>query len=90
MSRRWRLSSHHYGTAIYGNIGAADRLDLTVTAGQSGQTWRDRQKSLDLPLVVSDNFADVYGGGLMSVGRATNCAVSSKSMNFSRRRSFNE
>jgi adenylate cyclase len=25
-------------------------------------------KSLDLPLVVSDNFADAYGGGLASLG----------------------
>jgi len=35
----------HYGTVIYGNIGAADRLDSTVRSGrQSGQPGRsDRQ-----------------------------------------------
>jgi adenylate cyclase len=61
----------HYGTAIYGNIGAADRLDFTVIGPAVNLVSRIEAiaKSLDLPLVVSDNFAEAYGGTLKSVGR---------------------
>src|SRR6516165_8707869 len=48
----------HIGTAIYGNIGAADRLDFTVIGPAVNLVSRIEAvaKSLDLPLVVSDDF----------------------------------
>jgi adenylate cyclase len=61
----------HYGTVIYGNVGAADRLDFTVIGPAVNLVSRIEAiaKSLDLPLVVSDNFSDAYGGALTSLGR---------------------
>jgi adenylate cyclase len=61
----------HYGTVIYGNVGAVDRLDFTVIGPAVNLVSRIEAiaKSLDLPLIVSDNFSDAYGGTLMSLGR---------------------
>jgi adenylate cyclase len=61
----------HYGTVIYGNVGATDRLDFTVIGPAVNLVSRIEAiaKSLDLPLVVSDNFADAYGGTLKSLGQ---------------------
>jgi adenylate cyclase len=60
----------HYGTVIYGNVGAADRLDFTVIGPAVNLVSRIEAvaKSLDLPLIVSDDFADAYGGTLKSLG----------------------
>jgi adenylate cyclase len=60
----------HYGSAIYGNIGAADRLDFTVIGPDVNLVSRIEAvaKSLDLPLVVSDDFARAYGRPLRSLG----------------------
>jgi adenylate cyclase len=61
----------HYGSAIYGNIGAADRLDFTVIGPDVNLVSRIEAvaKSLDLPLLVSDDFARAYGGSLRSLGQ---------------------
>jgi adenylate cyclase len=61
----------HVGTAIYGNIGAADRLDFTVIGPDVNLVSRIEAvaKSLDLPLVVSDDFARAHGGSLRSLGQ---------------------
>jgi adenylate cyclase len=61
----------HYGSAIYGNIGAADRLDFTVIGPYVNLVSRIEAvaKSLDLPLVVSDDFARAYGAPLRSLGQ---------------------
>jgi len=60
----------HYGTAIYGNVGAAERLDFTVIGPGVNLVSRIEAvaKSLDLPLIVSDDFARVCGGTLRSLG----------------------
>ncbi|MGC2124530.1 MAG: adenylate/guanylate cyclase domain-containing protein [Xanthobacteraceae bacterium] len=60
----------HYGTAIYGNIGAADRLDFTVIGPAVNLASRIEAvaKTLNLPLVVSDDLARIYSGRLRSLG----------------------
>src|SRR5271167_28870 len=61
----------HSGTVIYGNIGAAARLDFTVIGPAVNLVSRVEAvaKSLDLPLVVSDDFVAAYGESLRSLGR---------------------
>jgi adenylate cyclase len=60
----------HYGKVIYGNVGAADRLDFTVIGPAVNLVSRIETiaKSRDLPLIVSDDFARAYGGTLASLG----------------------
>ena len=61
----------HIGTAIYGNIGAADRLDFTVIGPAVNLVSRIEAvaKALNQPIVVSDDFARAYGGPLHPLGR---------------------
>jgi adenylate cyclase len=60
----------HAGTVIYGNIGAADRLDFTVIGPAVNLVSRVEAvaKALDLPLVESDDFARACGRPLRSLG----------------------
>jgi adenylate cyclase len=60
----------HVGTAIYGNIGAAARLDFTVIGPAVNLVSRIEAvaKTLNLPIVVSDEFARAYDGPLRSLG----------------------
>jgi adenylate cyclase len=60
----------HLGTVIYGNIGAADRLDFTVIGPAVNLVSRMEAmaKVLDSPIVVSDDFARVYQRPLKSLG----------------------
>jgi adenylate cyclase len=61
----------HIGTAIYGNIGAADRLDFTVIGPAVNLVSRIEAvaKKLNLPIIVSDDFARAYGEQLHPLGR---------------------
>jgi len=61
----------HIGTAIYGNIGAADRLDFTVIGPAVNLVSRIEAvaKALDQPIVVSDDLAQLLGGGVASLGQ---------------------
>jgi adenylate cyclase len=60
----------HVGQVLYGNIGAADRLDFTVIGPAVNLVSRIEAvaKSLNLPIVVSDDFAHAYGRPLTSLG----------------------
>ena len=60
----------HVGTVSYGNIGAADRLDFTVIGPAVNLVSRIEgvAKALDRPILVSSDFAQALGDGLVSVG----------------------
>ena len=61
----------HIGTVIYGNIGAADRLDFTVIGPAVNLVSRIEAvaKALNRPIVVSDDFARAFGKQLEPLGR---------------------
>jgi adenylate cyclase len=61
----------HVGTAFYGNIGAADRLDFTVIGPAVNLVSRIEAvgKALNIPIIVSDDFARSYGKPLHPLGR---------------------
>jgi adenylate cyclase len=61
----------HVGTAIYGNVGAADRLDFTVIGPAVNLVSRIEAvgKTLDVPIIVTDDFANAYGEPLQPLGR---------------------
>ena len=61
----------HVGSAIYGNIGAADRLDFTVIGPAVNLVSRIEgvAKALNVPIIVSDDFARAYGKPLPPLGR---------------------
>jgi adenylate cyclase len=60
----------HVGTAMYGNIGAVDRLDFTVIGPAVNLVSRVEAvgKSLNLPIIVTDDFARAYDAPLRSLG----------------------
>ena len=60
----------HVGTAFYGNIGAAERLDFTVIGPAVNLVSRVEAigKSLNLPIIVTDDFARAYAAPLASLG----------------------
>jgi adenylate cyclase len=61
----------HLGAVIYGNIGAAARLDFTVMGPAVNFLSRVEMvaKALDRPIALSEAFARVHGGDLTSLGR---------------------
>jgi adenylate cyclase len=61
----------HVGTAFYGNIGAADRLDFTVIGPAVNLVSRLESigKTMDQPIIVSDDFARAYAAPLTSLGQ---------------------
>src|SRR5215472_6936098 len=61
----------HIGTAIYGNIGAADRLDFTVIGPAVNLVSRIEAvgKALNVSIIVSDDFARSCGKPLYPLGR---------------------
>jgi len=61
----------HAGTVLYGNIGAANRLDFTVIGPAVNLVSRVEAiaKALDQPIVVTDDFVRAYGERMRSLGR---------------------
>jgi adenylate cyclase len=61
----------HLGQVMYGNIGAADRLDFTVIGPAVNLTSRAEAfaKALGLKIVVTDEVEAVCGRKLVSLGR---------------------
>jgi adenylate cyclase len=60
----------HTGSVLYGNIGAANRLDFTVVGPAVNLVSRVEAiaKLLNRPIVVTDDFAQAYGRPLRSLG----------------------
>jgi adenylate cyclase len=60
----------HLGEVIYGNVGAADRLDYTAIGPAVNLVCRleGLTKRLGRPLLVSESFAEAYGRPLVSLG----------------------
>ena len=61
----------HVGTVMYGNIGAANRLDFTVIGPAVNLTSRVEAvaKAIDVPIIVTDSFATAFERPLISLGR---------------------
>jgi len=61
----------HVGDVMYGNIGAADRLDFTVIGPAVNLVSRIEalNHQLEVPLVFSADFAAHWGGAARSLGR---------------------
>ena len=61
----------HAGSVLYGNIGAANRLDFTVIGPAVNLVSRVETiaKALDQPIVVTDDFVGAYGEPMRSLGR---------------------
>jgi adenylate cyclase len=60
----------HVGTVVYGNIGAAERLDFTVIGPAVNLVSRleAMAKTLNTKIVLSDDFARAYDRPLTSLG----------------------
>jgi adenylate cyclase len=60
----------HLGEVIYGNVGAADRLDYTAIGPAVNLVCRleGLTKRMGRPLLVSESFAEAHGGRLLSLG----------------------
>jgi adenylate cyclase len=60
----------HIGNAIYGNVGSAERLDFTVIGPAVNLVSRIEAvaKALNVPIIVSDDFARAYGQPLHPLG----------------------
>ena len=65
--------SLHVGDVVFGNIGAADRLDFTVIGPAVNLAARIEELCRDLgePLLVSEPFALAAGEGLEALGDHT-------------------
>src|SRR5262244_780449 len=63
----------HVGKVVYGNIGAAERLDFTVIGPSVNLVSRleGMAKTLNTAIVLSDDFARAYGRPLTSLGHHT-------------------
>jgi adenylate cyclase len=61
----------HVGTVMYGNIGAANRLDFTVIGPAVNLTSRVEAiaKAINVPIIVTDSFAAAFEAPLISLGR---------------------
>jgi adenylate cyclase len=61
----------HAGSVLYGNIGAANRLDFTVIGPAVNLVSRVEAvaKALDQPIIVTDDFIRAYGEPMRSLGR---------------------
>jgi adenylate cyclase len=61
----------HVGTVMYGNIGAANRLDFTVIGPAVNLTSRVEAvaKAINVPIIVTDAFATAFEGPLLSLGQ---------------------
>lgn len=63
----------HVGEVIYGNVGAPNRLDFTVMGPAVNRTARleSLTKSVDIPLLMSSEFARQISLPVQSLGRHT-------------------
>ena len=61
----------HIGEVTYGNIGTTERLEFTVIGAAANEAARIEGlcKTLDVPVLLSDEFANNFPEVLSSVGR---------------------
>ena len=61
----------HVGDVTYGNIGTPERLEFTVIGAAANEAARIESlcKTLDTPVLISDDFARYFPETLVSLGR---------------------